>query len=627
MDKKSTTIGIVLMLSAFALFAWDSQQRAEYAKKNPRRATVAAPASTATPPPPAAAASVPSPTVGTPDAASVPSPSVPSVAATPVLTPTVAEKIIPLGNDSLRLNLTTRGGGIRDIALLKHADTQEHRDKPAEHPFLFNAESSTPALDFAADNLGGALAAATFTVGENLPGQRLSLIAKLPNGLTITRTYELATSDPNLVKVRTTFRADGTDTTPELALRLNTGTLPPTEGDRNNLFLGIATYDGSNFVKTGIGEFDASSGFLGMGAHAARPFAAPTRDAANPWKWVSVTNQYFAGILHFDESTRARVTGLIVRPIYKPGQTTAHTATGDISFAIPALAPGQEVTLAADYYVGPREYARLANLGGDQEKAVQFAKLYFISVDFLCKVFVLVLNGLYSLTGAWSLAIILLTVIIKAITWPLIVKQQRSAERMRQFQGPMKAIREKYKDDPKRIQQETMKLYQEHKINPLAGCLPVLIQIPIFTGLFFTFQSLAQLRFQSFLWVADLSIPDLIPGLENVTLPLLGVQLHILPLFVGATMLINMRLTPMPNVEGQQKIIFYGMMIMFPLICYGMPAALMLYYSVQNILTIFQTLITRRRFRAEGIIADATATPAPALANGTDAVKKKKKQR
>jgi YidC/Oxa1 family membrane protein insertase len=147
--------------------------------------------------------------------------------------------------------------------------------------------------------------------------------------------------------------------------------------------------------------------------------------------------------------------------------------------------------------------------------------------------------------------------------------------------------------------------------------LPVLIQIPIFTGLFFTFQSLAQLRFQSFLWIPDLSMPDVIPGLETIA----GFPIHILPVFMGISMLINMRLTPMPNVEGQQKVIFYGMMVIFPVICYSMPSALMLYYSVQNVLTILQTFHTRRRIRLED--AKEPASSAVVTLPATSGKKKK----
>ncbi|MDR2429556.1 MAG: membrane protein insertase YidC [Puniceicoccales bacterium] len=545
----------------------------------------------------------------------------------PQSVPPPAARTTFLENDHLRLDISLNGGAIRTAALRRHADTLAHRKDPAAHPYLFNTDGVLPALALSIDDTRGTPVewALPFAIVENHPRQRLVLAARLTNGVTITRTYTLTSDsskrDPHVIDVKTTFRAGDTPA-PALTLRLNTGTLPPVEGDTQHQFLGIATYDGSDFSKTSLSEFIASSGTLGIGAHEAKAFDLRQR-GEKPWQWISVTNQYFAGILRLDEPTRHLAVNLRVSPLYKrtpAGTPQAYTATGDIAFALPPLAPHAEITLGAEYYVGPREYSRLAALGGGQEKAVQFAKLFWIiSVDLLCKLFVITLDWLHTLlpeiAGAWGLAIISLTIIIKALTWPLVTKQQRSAERMRQFQGPMKALREKHKNDPKRLQQEMMNLYREHRINPFAGCLPVLIQIPIFTGLFFTFQSLAQLRFQSFLWIPDLSMPDIIPGLEHIA----GIPLHILPLFMGVTMWLNMRLTPMPNVEGQQKIIFYGMMLLFPILCYAMPAALMLYYSVQNILSIFQTLILRRRYHTQ-------PTPTPAALPQTHVHKSKKRR-
>ena len=598
MDKKNTAIGIGILVIAFTLIFL-----------NPKRNEGTPVASQAAHSSAPAVASVPDTLPGPP----------------PAQAPMEEQRLLALGNGTLRLNIALRGGGIQDIALLKHADLLQNRREPAKHPYVFNAGGASAALAFRVDDVANPYAPPRawdplFEVTEHLPGRRVVLVAGFPGGHSVTRSYELLPEgekgEPCLVRVRTTFCA-GSTPMPPLPLRLNTGTLPPTEGDTQNQFLGIATYDGSEFIKTSVSEFVSSSGFLGIGSHEALSEARRRPDVQS-WQWVSVTNQYFAGIIHLSKDARRMVSDLRVTPLRKatiPGTTPqVYTATGDIGFALPALQPGQQLSIDTDYYVGPREYSRLADLRGGQEKAVQFSKLYFISVDPLCKLFVVVLDWLHalipsSIASAWGFAIILLTIIIKALTWPLVSMQQRSAERMRQFQGPMKAIREKYKDDARRQQQEMMKLYQEHKINPFAGCWPVLIQIPVFTGLFFTFQSLAQLRFQSFLWIPDLSMPDVIPGLEAIG----GFPVHILPVFMGLTMLLNMRLTPMPNVEGQQKIIFYGMMIMFPIICYGMPSALMLYYSVQNVLTIFQTLITRRRMRREAALA-GTLTPVPAKA-------------
>ncbi|MDR2981059.1 MAG: membrane protein insertase YidC [Puniceicoccales bacterium] len=625
MDKKNKIIGIILLLTAIGLYAWDTYQKAEYAKKHPAPQVATAPAQPAQITPSTSAA----PTAPTPAPAVAPT-GTDADASTGNLAPVEAQ-IITLENDTIRLNITTLGGGIQTVALKEQADTLANRKTPAENPYLFNADGTVPALALSIDNAANRVPiewAPPFTVVENVPGKRVVLSAKMAGGLTVIRSYELAEdkTDPHVISFKTTFRAGVSDVVPAMNVRLNTGTLPPSIGDSTHQFLGIATYDGSNFHKTGVADFNASSGFLGMGGHAAKPYAFIPR-GENQWQWVSVTNQFFAGIIRFDEATRAQVSDLYIHPAMthlEPGQVvpTVTSITGEVGFRIGELSNGQESTIAATYFVGPREYTRLANLGGDQEKAVQFGRLFwFVSVDFLCKIFVVILNGLHSILPespwAWGFAIIFLTVIIKAITWPLVTTQQRSAERMRQFQGPMKEIREKYKDDPKRQQQEMMKLYQEHKINPFAGCFPVLIQIPIFTGLFFTFQTLAQLRFQSFLWIPDLSMPDVIPGLETIG----GFPIHILPVFMGATMLLNMRLTPMPNVEGQQKMIFYGMMVMFPIICYKMPSALMLYYSVQNCLTIVQTLITRRKMRRE------TAAAPNTIVNAETTTRKDKKKK
>ncbi len=598
MDKKNTTIGIVLILSAIGLLFWNSTQQ---------------PAPVSLPRPPV---------VRQPDApvAVAPAPAAAGQTVVPVENLDAgAAKTVVLANDTLQVSLTTRGGGIETIGLLQQADTLEHRKTPAEHPYLFNAEGKLPALALSLEDVATGQSVPwlpEFSVAEEIPGERVTLEAALPGGGKVLRTYAFSSgenSDPHLLKFRTTFKA-GDAALPAMSLRMNTGTLPPTVGDSHNQFLGVATYDGDTFHKTGVDMFNPSSGFWGMGARAASPSVLVPR-GVETWQWVSVSNQFFAGIIRFDEETRGRVNGLLVTPAMtrydaELRHNVVESVKGDVGFQLPALQPGQEVALGATYYVGPREHNRLANLGGGQEEVVQFGKLFWvISVAFLCKIFVVILGGLHSLfpdsPWSWGLAIISLTVLIKAITWPLVTTQQRSAERMRQFQGPMKDIREKYKDDPRKMQQEMMKLYQQHKINPFAGCLPVLIQIPIFTGLFFTFQSLAQLRFQSFLWIPDLSMPDVIPGLETIG----GFPIHILPVFMGVTMLLNMRLTPMPNVEGQQKMIFYGMMIMFPIICYKMPAALMLYYSVQNCLTIVQTFVTRRRMRNEP--QPEPATPAP----------------
>ena len=119
---------------------------------------------------------------------------------------------------------------------------------------------------------------------------------------------------------------------------------------------------------------------------------------------------------------------------------------------------------------------------------------------------------------------------------------------MAKLQEPLKAIKEKYKDDPKRVQQETMKIYSEYGINPLAGCLPVLIQIPIFIGLYYMLQTSCEIRFAHFLWINDLSLPDTIESLPSI----FGIPLHILPLLNAGVTFFQMHLTPSPSTDKTQ---------------------------------------------------------------------------
>ena len=160
---------------------------------------------------------------------------------------------------------------------------------------------------------------------------------------------------------------------------------------------------------------------------------------------------------------------------------------------------------------------------------------------------------------------------------------------MAKIQEPVKAIREKYKDDPKRVQQETMKIYSEYGINPLAGCLPIFIQIPIFIGLYYMLQTSCEIRFAHFMWVKDLSLPDTIESIPSV----FGIPLHILPLVNALVTFIQMHLNPTPSTDKTQAMMFKLMPVVMLLFFYTFPSGLVLYWLVQSLLGILQALIIR----------------------------------
>ena len=142
------------------------------------------------------------------------------------------------------------------------------------------------------------------------------------------------------------------------------------------------------------------------------------------------------------------------------------------------------------------------------------------------------------------------------------------------------------------MQTETLKLFKENRVNPAAGCLPVFIQIPIFIGLYYMLRTSSEIRFQSFLWIQDLSVPD--------TIAMLGTfPVNILPILMGITMFVQMKLTPSPSMDGMQQKIFMAMPFIFLVFCYNFPAALVLYWTVQNLFTIFQQWLTHRYLNDE----------------------------
>ena len=182
-------------------------------------------------------------------------------------------------------------------------------------------------------------------------------------------------------------------------------------------------------------------------------------------------------------------------------------------------------------------------------------------------------------------------------------------KRMQAFQPQMKALQEKYKEDPAKLNKKTMEFMKEHKVNPMGGCLPMAIQLPIFFGFYRMIQSAIELRGANFLWVSDLSKPDTLFYIPGPDLPF-----NLLPLIMGVTMLWQSRLTPAsPGMDPTQQKIMRYMPLMFLFILYNFSAGLTLYWTVQNLLTIAQMKLTKAQ----------TQTPAPAPAAALAPKKKK----
>jgi YidC/Oxa1 family membrane protein insertase len=220
----------------------------------------------------------------------------------------------------------------------------------------------------------------------------------------------------------------------------------------------------------------------------------------------------------------------------------------------------------------------------------------------------LAMNWLHHTLGfSYGWAIIAITFIIKLVFWPLTQASTRSMKRMQALQPQMKAIKEKYKDDPVKMNKKTMEFMKEHKVSPLGGCLPMLLQIPIFFGFYKMIQSAFELRGAHFLWVKDLSRPDTLFTIPGTTFPF-----NLLPLIMGVTMLWQARLTPpSPGMDPMQAKMMRYMPLMFLVFLYNFSAGLALYWTVQNLLTIAQTMLTRTVPEPAGPGKAPVLTPPP----------------
>src|SRR5947199_4764821 len=198
----------------------------------------------------------------------------------------------------------------------------------------------------------------------------------------------------------------------------------------------------------------------------------------------------------------------------------------------------------------------------------------------VCQFLLNFMNLLHSWLHDYGLAILALTIIIKLTLWPIQNKANRSMRQMAALSPKMQELREKYKDDPTRMNQEVMKLYKQYGINPVGGCLPMLIQIPIFFGLFKMLGQAVELRNASFLWVSDLSQPDTVAHV-------FGVPVNVIPLCMAASQIWLMQMTPKTGDPTQRRVMMFTPLI-FLFICYNFAAALALYYTAQNLFSILQ---------------------------------------
>ena len=238
-------------------------------------------------------------------------------------------------------------------------------------------------------------------------------------------------------------------------------------------------------------------------------------------------------------------------------------------------------------YFGPKKMATLKEAGHDLERIVNFG--WF---DKLAKPALYLLNFFYSYVGNYGIAIILVTVLIKILFWPIAQKGLKSMKNMQKIQPKMAKLKEKYKDDKTRLNEEMMGLYKTYKVNPLGGCLPMLLQIPVFFALYKVLLQAIELRHAPFmLWITDLSAPDRL--MIGIDIPYLG-GIPVLTLLMGGSMFLQQKMTPSPPDPTQAKIMMF-LPVIFTFMFLNFASGLVLYWLVNNLLSIGQQYLINKK--------------------------------
>ncbi len=574
MDRKSV---IVLLVSFLLIIGWFELVKVLYPPPPPKPAlkgTNALAGATNTGAP-ASGTNLPTPTL-----------SAPVPGATQWTAPTATEELVTFETADVKYTFTSHGGGLK-LAELKR------------FPKIIGNRKVTDPSRVVTLNTKAPVAAMTLLGGDAVQGDGLFALAKtdkgvraekiLPNGLRIVKEFTAGTNYLMQVSVWLENTKGEPIAVPEQQWVFATAT-PINPLDKGQL-MKVSWFEGG---KSGsVAETYFENATLGCFPGTKRT----EHTAEGKFAWAAAQNQFFTMVA----VPKQPAEKLHTRRVLLPAHDRADVPEGDTAFAAPfgfqsafvypakVLLPGGTNAIHREFtlFVGPKEYQRLAKLGAQMGNELDLIMDYGGFFGFFAKALLLSMNGLHSFGLSYAWCIIAITIIIKLLFWPLTAISTRSMKRMSELQPQMKAIQEKYKDDPAKMNQKTMEFMRENHVNPMAGCLPMLVQFPVFIGFYTMLQSCMELRGESFLWAHDLSQEDTVAYL-------LGFPINPLPILMAVTMFYQAKLTPpSPGMDPMQQKIMKYMPMMFVVILYRFSAALTLYWTVQNLLTILQTKLTK----------------------------------
>ena len=481
--------------------------------------------------------------------------------------PDTPEEIVVLENDELKLELSSWGGAVKKATLKKYARSEgaiSEENPPVEFDFSENPLGALGRniIPYAIESKSES--SVVFVAGDKRrevalnPGYLVSYNDNLSGADTISiGAMSMGASKNDLLSV---------DSWSLNAGKGKPGVVHHSEGDSPL----------KDFLAGGaVGGCSSSKNAASL----PKSTTVEYRNPHGPLGYIALKNRFFVTAL---SSTEAQTQGFVTditrdtsSATYRPESVSARASIVPVG-----------TTTKSVFYIGPKKQSLLWDLG--MKDVMEFGMWRWI-----CYPLVWVINVFNSAIPNYGVAIILLTILVRLLFWPLTHKSTVGMKKLQEIQPLMKEIQTKYKDNPQRMQQETFALYRQYKVNPMSSCLPMLIQIPVFIALFNVLRSAVELRYAPFLWISDLSQPE---GLFSSWFPFGG--LNILPILMAATMALQSYLTPSTGDKKQQQMMMVMMPVMMLFMFYSFPSALSLYWTLSQVVSIVQMYLIRRSTQA-----------------------------
>ena len=476
--------------------------------------------------------------------------------------PSAPEEIVVLENDELKLELSTWGGVVKKATLKKYA--QGNGPVSEENPAVEFDFTGSPL-----GAIGGSVVA--YSVASADAGTVVFVNGATARKISLGDGYLVTFEDTAVGRTTLSLGSMSMGASRNDLLSVDSWSLDAGKGKA-----GVIHHCEGDSPLKGYLVGGLSGGCGGSKSAAGLPRSA-TVDLIGAQTWVALKNRFFVTALASTTAANTGFSATVERDVsaanYRPKSVSAKVR----------IDPGEASSVTSVFYVGPKKQALLWDLG--MKDVMEFGMWRWI-----CYPVVWALNLFHGWLPNYGIAIILLTILVRVLFWPLTHKSTVGMKKMQEIQPLMKEIQAKYKDNPQRLQQETWALYKEKKVNPMSSCLPMLIQIPVFIALFNVLRSAVELRYAPFLWIADLSEPE---ALFASWFPFGG--LNILPILMAATMALQSALTPSTGDKNQQKMMMVFMPIMMLVMFYSFPSALSLYWTLSQVFSIVQMWLIRRK--------------------------------